>query len=149
MSPDQKSRHMAQDQVIFHGRLHWIIFIAPLCCFFGGMLLGLVFPFFKIIALLLVCFGLLWLLMAAITYHVSSLILQQNQVIISTGLLVRQTMNIPLIKIESIDIRQSILGSLLHYGTLMIVGTGGTRYGIMNLTHPLTCRRHIEQFLSR
>lgn len=139
---------MEQEPVIFQGRLHWIIFVAPLCFLFGGMALGLAFPFFKIVALLFVCFGLLWLLMTAVTYHVSSLVLQKKQVIISTGLLVRQTMNIPLVKIESIDIRQSIFGSLFHYGTLMIVGTGGTRYAIAHLTHPLTCRRHIEQFLN-
>lgn len=138
---------MNQDGVIFQGRLHWIIFVGPLLCFFGGLFLGLYFSVLKLPALLFVCFGLLWLLMTAITYRVSSLTIQHNQLVLRTGLLVRKTVNIPLSKIQSLDIRQSVLGSLFHYGSLLITGTGGTQYGIENINHPLTCRRHIEQLL--
>lgn len=140
---------MEKEQIIFEGRLHWVIFIAPMLCFMGGIMLGLYFPFTKLAALLIAFFGLIWLVMAFITYFVSSLVLEGNQLVIRTGLLVRQTMNIPLSKVESIDIRQPLLGSLLHYGTLMITGTGGTRYGIAHLSHPLTCRRYIEQYLNK
>lgn len=67
--------------------------------------------------------------------------------IIRTGVVVRQTIDIPISKIEAIDIRQSILGSMLSYGTMSITGTGGTRRIINFLHNPLTCRRYIEQLL--
>ena len=56
-------------------------------------------------------------------------------------------MDIPLNKIESIDIRRSLLGSLLQYGTLVITGTGGSRQLVNFLDKPLTCRRYIEQLM--
>ena len=85
--------------------------------------------------------------MILLTYRFSSLTIKKNQVILRTGILVRQTIDIPLNKIESIDIRQSILGSILHYGSLVITGTGGTRQMVNYLNKPLTCRRYIEQLM--
>lgn len=79
------------------------------------------------------------------TYQFSSLTIKKKQLILRTGILVRNTVDIPLAKIESIDIRQSILGSLLRYGSLVITGTGGTRQVVNYLSKPLTCRRYIEQ----
>lgn len=67
--------------------------------------------------------------------------------ILRTGMLVRQTVDIPLSKIETIDIRQSIIGSILRYGSLVITGTGGTRHVMNFLDKPLTCRRYIEQLM--
>ena len=64
-----------------------------------------------------------------------------------SGILIRQTLDIPFNKIESIDIRQSILGSILHYGSLLITGTGGTRQYIHMIAKPLTCRRYIEELM--
>ena len=82
-----------------------------------------------------------------LTFIFSSLVIKKRQVILCTGILIRQTIDIPLSKIESIDIRQSILGSILQYGSLVITGTGGTRQFVNYLSHPLTCRRYIEQLL--
>jgi uncharacterized membrane protein YdbT with pleckstrin-like domain len=62
-------------------------------------------------------------------------------------MLIRKTLDIPLNKIESIDIRQSILGSLLRYGTVVVTGTGGSRQMVSYLSKPLTCRRYIEQLM--
>lgn len=93
-------------------------------------------------------FALIWILITWVTYHFSSITIKRKQVILRTGIIVRQTVDIPLNKIETIDIRQSILGSILSYGTLIITGTGGTRYLINYLYKPLTCRRYIEQLMN-
>ena len=61
------------------------------------------------------------------TYRFSSLTIKKKQVILRTGFLVRQTVDISVARIESIDIRQTVFGSLFHYGSLVITGTGGTR----------------------
>ena len=92
-------------------------------------------------------FALLWGLMVWVTYHFSSLTIKKKQVILCTGILVRKTLDIPLNKIESIDIRQSLLGSLLRYGSLVITGTGGSRQFVNYISKPLTCRRYIEQLM--
>ena len=133
------------DDVIYFARLHWIIFLWPVVLFFGGMILGIEFWQLKEVSIFLVLFALAWGLMTWVTYRFSSLTIKKNQVILRSGFLVRQTIDIPIAKIESIDIRQSVGGSIFQYGFLLIIGTGGSRNSINFIAKPLTCRRYIEQ----
>lgn len=138
---------MTDSNVVYLARLHWILFFWPvaLACF--AMIIGIEISQLNEVALFLVVFALVWGGMTWVTYHFSSLTIKKGQVILRTGMLVRKTTDIPLTKIETIDIRQSILGSILRYGTLVITGTGGTRHTINFLDKPLTCRRYIEQLM--
>ncbi len=135
------------NQVIYHTKLHWIIFAGPLLLLIGALILQQWLPQIGYVPLFFAGFALLWLGMTWVTYHFSSLIIKNKQVILRTGMLVRKTVDIPLSKIESIDISQTIIGSLLGYGSLVITGTGGTRHFIHQLSNPLTCRRYIEQLM--
>ncbi|KTD37547.1 transmembrane protein [Legionella moravica] len=134
--------------VIYFTRLHWIIFFGPILGLVLASALYVYIVQLRQISLLLIVFALLWILMTWVTYYFSSITIKRKQVILRTGIIVRQTVDIPLSKIETIDIRQSILGSILRYGALVITGTGGTRHIINFLHHPLTCRRYIEQLMN-
>jgi membrane protein YdbS with pleckstrin-like domain len=142
---------MTENNIEYQARLHWIIFLWPvvflLCLpYFSAKLEYLLrIPSFIFYVLLLV--DLLWIGLVFLTYLCSSLVIKKKQVILCTGIVIRQTIDIPMMKIESIDIRQTILGSLLQYGSLVITGTGGTRQVIDYLNKPLTCRRYIEQMM--
>jgi uncharacterized membrane protein YdbT with pleckstrin-like domain len=116
-----------------------------LLCFAG--FLEMRFDELNYVALFMAAFAVLWGGTFWMTYQFSSLTIKKNQVILCTGVLVRKTLDIPLSKIESIDIRQSLLGSMLHYGSLVITGTGGSRQMVNYLSKPLTCRRYIEQLM--
>ena len=139
---------MTDSNIVYQARLHWVLFFWPfmLLCFAG--FLGMRFEQFDYVALFMAVFALLWGAMFWMTYQFSSLTIKKNQVILCTGVLVRKTLDIPLSKIESIDIRQSVLGSILRYGSLFIRGTGGTCYSVTVIDKPLTCRRYIEQLMS-
>ena len=134
--------------VVYFARLHWIIFLGPVLSLVIALSLGWYMTPLHEVALIFVAFSLLWIVMTWFTYHFSSLSIKKKQVILRTGILVRQTIDIPLNKIESIDIRQSLLGSIFRYGVLIITGTGGTRQFINYLQRPLTCRRYIEQLMN-
>lgn len=138
---------MEESDIVYFARLHWILFLWPVVLTCIAMLLGIEVSQLKEVALLFVVFSLIWIAMTWVTYHFSSLTIKKRQVILRTGMLVRQTIDIPLAKIETIDIRQSLFGSIFGYGTLIITGTGGTRHMIDYLDKPLTCRRYIEQLM--
>jgi uncharacterized membrane protein YdbT with pleckstrin-like domain len=138
----------SDSNIIYFARLHWIIFFGPLLAVGVAACIYIYVAPLQDISLIIACFALLWVLMTWVTYYFSSLTIKQKQVIIRTGVIVRQTVDIPLNKIETIDIRQSIIGSLFSYGTLMITGTGGTKYLINYISKPLTCRRYIEQLMN-
>ncbi len=138
---------MADSDVIYQAKLHWVVFLWPVVLACIAMLIGIKFYLLKEVALFLVLFSILWAVMMWIKYHFSSVTIKKKQVILCTGMLTRQTIDIPITKIETIDITQSILGGILQYGTLMVIGTGGTRHLISCLDKPLTCRRYIEQLM--
>ena len=135
------------NNIIYVAKLHWVIFVWPVVLLFGGMVLGIEFWQLKEVSIFVVLFALIWGLMTWITYQFSSLTIKKGQVILRSGFLVRQTIDVPIAKIESIDIRQSVGGTIFQYGFLMITGTGGTRNSMNFVAKPLTCRRYIEQLM--
>ena len=68
-----------------------------------------------------------------------------KRVIIKTGLISRRTFELNLTKIESVNVDQSILGRILAYGSLQIVGTGGTKEIFPNINKPLTFRKKFQE----
>ena len=138
---------MNDSNIVYKARLHWILFFWPGMLMCLGLALGLTVQQLREVAIFFMVFAVIWGVMVWVRYESSSLTIKKTHVILRTGILVRNTLDIPLSKIESIDIRQSLLGSLLHYGTLVITGTGGSRQMVNYLNKPLTCRRHIEQLL--
>ena len=138
---------MAENNIVYQARLHWILFFWPAVLFCLTAYVAIEFPQLRIPSYVLGICALTWEGLTALTYLSSSLIIKNKQVILCTGILVRQTTDIPLNKIECVDIRQSILGSIFHYGTLVVTGSGGSRQVVNYLSHPLTCRRYIEQMM--
>ncbi len=137
------------NQIVYKARLHWIIFFWPLLILFLLILMAVcidVYPF-EVLVLFSMGFMLIWAGTMALTYHFSYLIIKQKHLILCSGILIRQTIDLPLNKIESIDVRQSIFGSIFGFGSLMITGTGGTQPSIHYIRKPLTCRRYIEQLM--
>ncbi|KTD32497.1 PH domain-containing protein [Legionella israelensis] len=145
---EYKRETMTDRSVIYFARLNRVIFFWPLALLIAAIYLYYQFQTLREVSLFLGGFALLWIAMTWVTYYFSSLVIKKNQVILRTGLLVRKTIDIPLNKIESIDISQTIIGSIFRYGTLVITGTGGTRHLINYLCKPLTCRRYIEQLMN-
>lgn len=68
-----------------------------------------------------------------------------KRVIIKTGLISRKTFEMNHSKIESVNVDQSILGRILGYGTITIVGSGGTREVFPNISKPLAFRKMFQE----
>lgn len=136
-----------EEDIIYFTRFHWIIFFWPVIALCAALAITFSIEVMYRIGYGLAALALIWIGITWLTYYFSSLTIKRNHVIIRTGVIVRQTIDIPLNKIEAIDIRQSIFGSIFNYGMLCITGTGGTRRVISFLNKPLTCRRYMEQLI--
>jgi uncharacterized membrane protein YdbT with pleckstrin-like domain len=134
---------------VYQCRLHWIIFLRPLflllipalVTYLGLYSLEAWLAFILIVAV--------WLLSEMVKYMFTVVTIKPNNVIIQSGFLIQQTLDFPMRRIESIDIRQTIIGAIFNYGDIVITGSGGTQEVVAAIEHPLTCRRYIEQNLHR
>jgi uncharacterized membrane protein YdbT with pleckstrin-like domain len=69
-----------------------------------------------------------------------------KRVIIKTGLISRKTFEMNHSKIESVNVDQGILGRILGYGTIRIVGSGGTKEVFPKIQRPLEFRKKFQEF---
>ena len=121
---------MPGEEVTLKAKISSAIFIWPIVF----ALVGVVLMFSSAKNNALLCFGLLVLLLglilivqAIIVVSTTEFAVTDKRVIAKAGLLRRHSLEILLAKIESINVNQSLWGRIFNYGTLVVVGTGGTK----------------------
>jgi uncharacterized membrane protein YdbT with pleckstrin-like domain len=72
-------------------------------------------------------------------------VVTNKRVIIKTGLLSRKTFEMNLNKIESVNVDQSLAGRWMGYGTLTIIGTGGTRESFPDIANAVVFRKRFQE----
>ena len=138
------------ETVDYRAHLHPIIFLHP--AFFG--LIGLSFVVFSFVNKELSYFwmlGAVFLLYAAgvgidraIHFASSEFGITNKRVVIKVGFINRKTLEMVLMKVETIRVDQSILGRMLNYGTIVVTGTGGTNEPFTSLANPMEFRRQVQ-----
>jgi len=68
-----------------------------------------------------------------------------KRVVIKTGLISRKTVELNLTKIESVNVDQTIMGRIFGYGSISIIGIGGTREVFVNIRKPLEFRKKFQE----
>lgn len=66
-----------------------------------------------------------------------------ERVVHKTGFIKRSTFEMNIDKVESVDVEQSVLGRLLGYGDVTILGVGEGKKTIRCISSPLDFRSHI------
>jgi uncharacterized membrane protein YdbT with pleckstrin-like domain len=70
-----------------------------------------------------------------------------KRVIVKTGLIARETLEMNLSKIESVNVDQSVMGRILGFGTITIIGTGGTREEFSRIANPIKFKRCFQELV--
>lgn len=76
----------------------------------------------------------------------SEFVITNKRVIVKVGLIRRKTLEMNLQKIESVNVEQGIMARILGYGTVTIVGTGGTKESFADIRKPLVFRKKFQEF---
>ena len=75
-------------------------------------------------------------------------VITNKRIICKTGLFSRRTLEMNLNKIESVNVDQSIFGRMLGYGTITIIGTGGTRESFPGIGDAVEFRKRFQEVSS-
>jgi uncharacterized membrane protein YdbT with pleckstrin-like domain len=115
------NNHLIRDEsVVFETKYHWVIFFT------------LKSLFTLTIAPLL-------------QRTLSEFVITNRRIIIKTGFIARSTFEMNLSKIESVNVDQTVTGRILNYGSITIIGTGGTREVFHNISKPLSFRKAFQE----
>jgi len=138
------------EHVAYRAHLHSIIYAGPAAIALLAIIL---------IVVALLNEGLFWLawggglllavagVIALITYikaSSSEFAVTNRRVVIKVGVIRRHTLELLLQKVEGIGIDQSVLGRMLDIGTIVVIGTGGTKEQFSNIAAPLKFRHQVQ-----
>lgn len=70
-----------------------------------------------------------------------------KRVIAKSGFIRRNSLDLRLTKIESVEVNQNILGRLFSFGTITLTGTGGTHQSFRGIVDPINTKRKINQII--
>jgi len=85
--------------------------------------------------------GLILLGIAYARYKSFELAVTSKRVIVKHGFISRQTVEMNLSKVESIQVEQGALGRMFNFGTLIVSGTGTSHAPMVGIADPMGFRR--------
>lgn len=152
------------ETVVYQTRLHWIVMLRHILL---GLLLlagsGALLSYFLHqprlgntsehlteggAAALLVC-GLVAIFAGVVRRNATEMAVTTRRVVVKQGLVNRKTIEMLLNKIETIEVSEPMAGRMLGYGSITMVGTGGTSEPFHKIAHPLQFRGAVQQELEK
>lgn len=52
-------------------------------------------------------------------------------------------------KVETIEVQETAIGRMMGYGTVVLVGTGGSTEPFQKMSHPLDFRSQVQQQIEK
>jgi len=131
--------------------VHWVVYLPGailllLAC--AALICGVAFSnlhifWWQIIAGLLAAGGVYFLTLEWFSWWATEIAVTNHRIIYKTGIIRRMTKEMNMDKVESVEIDQSVLGRLLDYGNVMIVGTGEGIEKLVKTAQPIELRNSI------
>lgn len=114
---------LKDEQVIYQTTYHWIIFIS----------LKSIFSLFII---------------PMMQKATDEFAVTNKRIIIKTGFISRKILEMNINQIETVHVKQTVLGRILGYGALEFTGTGGSKETFVNINHPTEFKKRVQEIQS-
>ena len=152
------------ESVVYQTRLHWIVMLRHilLALLLFAVAVALLFyllhrPQLTVTdkhlteggAAALALLGLAALIAGAVRRNATEMVVTTRRVVVKQGLVSRKTIEMLLNKIETIEVSEPMVGRMLGYGSITMIGTGGTSEPFHKIAHPLPFRGAVQQQLEK
>jgi uncharacterized membrane protein YdbT with pleckstrin-like domain len=148
-----KSVLQPNEQIVMIGRLHWVIYIQAILILIVGTILVIAeivmtSDTFRTVVVwsTVIVFGggfLISLVHAWFIRWITEFAVTNRRVIYKRGFITRHTAEMNMDKVESVDVDQSMLGRMLGYGTIHVLGTGQGIEHLHRIANPIALRNAI------
>ena len=134
---------MAGEEAQVEAPLHWVCYLRAWAWLSGGialLLLAVAVPLCLLAApVFLIWGGICWL-----KANCTQLLITSKRIIFKEGIISIHTEELRNAKVESIEIRQSIMGRLLGYATIHFAGTGNSDVYFYHVADPWNIKNSAE-----
>lgn len=137
---------LAGETIIFQRKLTWTEYLKGLIV----LLIGLLFVSARgLIGEALILFALLTLVLSYLKISTSEFAVIDKRVLIKVGFIQTRSLETMLNKIEGIHVKQGIIGKLSGSGSIVVIGTGGTKNPFSNIANPFEFRTAVNEQMSK
>jgi uncharacterized membrane protein YdbT with pleckstrin-like domain len=138
----------------YQAAIHWIAYAHGVAWLLVAVIVRVLVPaswrsgfIVDAITIILVCGGAFFLARAWFSWWITEIAVTNRRVIYKRGFISRMTAEMQMDKIESVKVDQSILGRILDYGKVTVLGTGTGTESLGKIDEPiaapLALRNHI------
>ena len=150
------------ETIIYEASIHWVVYLPSIIFLVLGIAMPIIgfalvadsvkseFEVSVFIGMILLFVGIVLLFISLITFIVSFIIRRTTEVVVTdrrviskTGWISRNTSEINRDAVESVRVKQSVLGRGLGYGTVVIQGRGGGIAPMRGIDDPIEFRNHV------
>lgn len=148
---------LADEKIIYFIKPHWIVFSSGAWAIFFAIMIAIAgadifsisiiggWSLNAIASIILLFIGLYWLIQGYIYFVTSEYGVTNKRVVIKTGWIERKSLEVLLDKVEGVLVDQSLIGRLLNYGSITVIGTGGTKDAFPFIPNPLLFRKMAQE----
>ena len=119
-----KKTLVADEKIAKHFKIHWIVYVE--CILFCW----LIFPLIKLIKLFFIEYA-----------------LTNKRVVTKAGIISRNTEEMRLVKVETVEVKQGIIGRIFGYGNVLVSGTGSSNVVFSDVDNPIEVKKSIDAHL--
>ena len=154
MSRYSRSVLQADEKIKFEGRLHWVMYLSGLLWVGLGVALSALLHrldqewalfggYGAAGCVILLLPGLFKLLKAAFIQWITEIVVTDRRVIQKIGFIARDTAEMNINQVESVEVTQTIVGRVLGYGTIRVHGSGHGLEALSYVANPIALRTAI------
>ena len=140
------------EKVLYSTNVHWVFYLPAIAAWILALVLLVLSRATATEGIILLCLSasavvaivaLYWTAKAWFHRWITETDVTNLRVVHKTGFIKRRTFEMSLDKVESVDVNQSILGRILNYGDVTILGVGEGMETISTIASPLAFRNFI------
>jgi len=140
------------EKVLYSTNAHWVFYLPAIAAWLLAAILLILSRSAATESVILLCLSasavaaiaaLYWSAKALFHRWTTETDVTNFRVVHKTGFIKRRTFEMSLDKVESVDVNQSILGRILNYGDVTILGVGEGKETISTIASPLKFRNSI------
>ena len=140
------------EKLLYSTNAHWIFYVPAIASWIVALVLLVLSRTIITDSLILSCWmaaaviavvALYWTVRGWFRRLTTETDVNDRRVVHKTGFIKRRTFEIALDKIESVDVDQSIMGRILNYGDVTILGVGEGKETLQTIASPLRFRNSI------
>jgi len=152
------------ERVVYQTRLHWIVMLGHVVL--GLLLMGLggyvlVYAYrhqqmqlttlhiLDVSGAAALFAGLVTWIVGSMRRNATEMAVTTRRVMIKTGIASRKTIEMLLNKVETIEVSEPTMGRMLGYGSILVIGTGGTPEQFHKMARPLEFRNQVQQEIEK